>query len=471
MKLTPPHILLLLAPLAASCKSYNDKVGAAVASYEAGDFAAAAQELTGEDLAEELDSERDGLLFRLEAGKALLDAGRYDESSAMFDRAAELVTRFDYQADISVTEEAETLLLDESYRDYRGTSYDRIQLEVYETLNYLGRNDLEEAAVHMRKAFARQAEAVSRNSQEIAAQEKQASSKGVNREQVLGDPGFTAMEAELDTLASPAYADYVNPCASLLSALLQREQGDTANALVDLRKVLGMIPNNRYLGPLLEEFEASPKPAEGRVYVLFERGMAPSLEEFRLTLYTYQQGVSTFAVPRLVPSPSASSTLRIEAPSTGLKLTTEHLASIESIVATDFKSRLPGIVLRALISLIAKEVGTAQINRDSPEGELVFLAANIWKIATSQTDLRTWRTMGSEYQLAVLESPDDGKLTLSLVDPRGGQHLSTEVELPMARTTLLYVRSPSLTGLGVHVMPIGRVEERTPPPATAPVTP
>ena len=124
-----------------------------------------------------------------------------------------------------------------------------------------------------------------------------------------------------------------------------------------------------------------------------------------------------------------------------------------------------------MVSLVAKEVGTAQINRDSSGGELVFLAANIWKVATSQADLRTWRTMGSEYQFAVLEAPEDGQLTLSLVDPRGGQHLSTVVDLPQARTTVLYVRSPSLTGLGAHVMPIGSVRERTALPPTEPVTP
>ncbi len=471
MKPTYTLSLLLLAPTLVSCRSYNEKMSVALTVYEAGDFGAAADQLTGEDLADERDGQRDGLLFRLEAAKALLDAGRYEESSAMFDRAAELVTLFDYKADISVTEEAGTLLTDETHRDYRGTSYDRIQLEVYETLNYLGRNDLDEAAVHMRKAFARQAEAVARNADEISAQKERAGSKGVSSQKVLGDPGYVAMEAELDTLVNPAYADYVNPCASLLSALLLREQGDTANAVVDLRKVIGMIPDNRFLRPLLEEFEASPSPAADRVYVLFESGMAPSLEEFRLTLFTFEQGVSTFAIPQLVPSPPAAHALRIEAPGAGLDLQTEHLASIQSIVATDFKSRLPGIVLRTVISLVAKEVGTAQINRDSSGGELVFLAANIWKVATSRADLRTWRTMGAEYQLAVLDAPADGKLTLSLVDERGGRHLTTPVDLPRARTTLLFVRSPSLTGLGAHVMPIGRVEERAALPPTEPVTP
>ena len=91
VKLTRTFLLLFLAPALASCRSYNEKMSVALTAYEAGDFSAAADRLTSEDLADERDSRRDGLLFRLEAAKALLDAGRYEESSAMFDRAAELI--------------------------------------------------------------------------------------------------------------------------------------------------------------------------------------------------------------------------------------------------------------------------------------------------------------------------------------------------------------------------------------------
>ncbi len=465
--LSPIYLLLAVAPLATGCRSYNDKVGEVLATYEAGNFDAAAQVLTSKRFESELNGRRDGLLYRLEAAKVLLDAGRYEESSAMFDRAAELISEFDYAADISISEEFTSLLTDETSRTYRGTSYDRIQLEVYETLNYLARNDLSEAAVHMRKAFARQAEAVARNAQEISAETERAESEGVTSEQVFGDPGYVNMEARLDTLVNPAYADYVNPCASFLSAVLQREQGDTSGAIVDLRKVIGMLPANRYLPPLLEEFEASDAVAEDRVYLIFESGMAPLREQFSLSLFTFQQGVSTFSIPELVPIPNSIRGLAVEAPSEGLALETEHLTSIDSIVATDFKSRLPGIVLRTVVSLVAKEVVTHQVDKNSDNG-VAFLLANIWKAATSKADLRTWRTMGSEYQLAVLQAPEDGVLELSLVDHNGGRHLQTRLELPRARTTLVYVRSPSLTAIGAHVMPIGPSSPRTPPSPARP---
>lgn len=469
MKLTSPAprlaLVLALVPLGASCRSYNDRVGLALQTYERGDFALAADVLTSEEFASDREGRRDGLLYRLEAAKALQDAGRYEESSAMFDHAAELVDEFDYQADISISEEVTTLITDETSRAYRGTSYDRIQLEIYETLNYLARGDMEEALVHTRRAFTRQAEAVARNADEIAAEEEEAEAKGVPASDVYDDPGYQAMTARLETLVNPAYADYVNPCASFLSALLLREDGDTANALVDLRKVIGMVPENDFLAPLLAEFEASQRPAQDRLYVLFERGMAPRREEFRLNLFTFQQGVSTFAIPELVPVDCAIRTLRVEAPVAGTSLETAHLADLDSIVATDFKSRLPGIVLRTVVSLVAKEVVTHQVDRGDSAGDFAFAVANLWKIATSKADLRTWRTLGKEYQVAVLEAPEDGHLELHLVDHGGGLHLPTRVDLPRARTTILYVRSPSLTALAAHVLPLGEVSERPSAPA------
>lgn len=464
MKLSTRTSLFLLAglPFFASCASYNDKVGATLATYQAGNFDAAADALTSEQHAKDLNGRRDGLLYRLEAGKALLDAGRYEESSAMFDRAAELVDEFDYTPDISLSEEFTTLLTDETRRTYRGTSFDRIQMEVYETLNYLGLGDLDEALVHMRKAFVRQSEAVARNADEISSETERAETEGVSSEQVFGDPGYVEMSQQLDTLVNPAYADYVNPCASFLSAMLLREEGDSSNAVVDLRKLIGMIPNNSYLRQLLEEFEASDTPAQDRVYVLLESGMAPRRDEFKLSLYTFQQGISSFAIPTLVPQPSEVSGLRITNAGAALDVTTQHLADVDSIVATDFQSRLPGIVLRTVISLVAKEVATHAIDKAS-SNDLGFVIANVWKVATSKADLRTWRTMGAEYQLAYLQAPEDGVLELSLIDRGGGKHLATRIEMPRARTTLIYVRSPGLTAIGAHVMPIGPTTERTPP--------
>ena len=469
----PIHSLLSFLTLSGlvlltGCRSYNAKVAGVLATYESGNFEGAAQTITSKDFKKHLDGKTDGLLFRLEAGKMLQDAGRYEESSAMFERAASLAQKFDYEAKVSVTGEITTVVTDATFRNYRGTEYDRILLEVYQSLNYLARNDLSEALVHLRKAYVRQAEAVSRNASEIDRNRELASSKGVSSEQVFEDPGYVHLQESLNTLATPGYADYVNPLANFLSAVLLREDGDTTNALVDLRKCAGMMPRTSYLPRLIQEFEDSESPAEGRVYVVLESGMAPARDEFRLTLFTFQQGVSTFAIPTLVPTPNPVRGLSLRTPDGIQEFRTESVASVDSIVATDFKARLPGIVIRTIISTVAKEVATHQIDNAS-KNDLGLVLASLWKVATSNADLRTWRTLGSEFQIAYGEIPENGLLELSLLDRSGGRHLYTTVEIPRARTVFLYVRSPGLTVLSPHVFPIGRIEMREPPIATEPL--
>ena len=74
---------------------------------------------------------------------------------------------------------------------------------------------------------------------------------------------------------------------------------------------------------------------------------------------------------------------------------------------------------------------------------------------TSGADLRTWLTPGSEFEIAYLQRPDNGILRLSYVG--GGQpyDASVSVEIPKARTTILFVRNPSFSAIVPHVFSIG----------------
>ena len=446
----------------ASCQSYNSEVEQLVTTYETGDFAAAADQVTSEDFLDQRSGRIDGLLFQLEAGKVLFDAGRFAESVEVFEGADAILRQYDYQADISISEEALALATSQTTRPYRGTEYDRILLEVYQTLNYLALDDLDEAMVHTRRAFVRQSEAVNRNADEISAQEGRAKKKGIDAEKVYGDPGYASFEQGIQTLANPAYADYVNPLANFLSAILLREEGDTSNALVDLRKLAGMLPENHYLPLLIEEFEAGDAPAEDRFYVIFENGMAPLREEFRLNLVTFQQGYSTFAIPRLVPLAPLARGLRIVAPGGELDIETELMASVDSIVATDFKARLPGIVISTLLSLVGKEVLTHQADNKDKSG-WAFLAANVFKAATSAADLRTWRTLGAEFQIAMGTRPANGIVELQVLDGAGRPATNAEIRIPRARTTIIFLRTPVLSAPYPHVFSIGLVEPPPPP--------
>jgi hypothetical protein len=465
----PPAPVLLLAPLtlaAAGCVSHRAEVSTLVSTYETGGFEAAAAQLETKGFRDGLESDTNGVRFQLEAGKVLQDAGRFEESFAMFERASAGLERWDLEADVSLSEEALATVWTQTSRPYRGTAHDRILLEVYQTFNALALGDLDEALVRVRRAYRRQAEAVARNGEEIAS--RQQSDSAVAQE-ALQQPAYLALEAETRTLATEAYADFVNPVATFLQAVLLREEGSNPSALVELRKLIGIAPRNTYLPPLLEEFEASEAPVPGRYYVLFENGMAPERIEVALTFPT-PNGWTRVALPKLQTHPTQVSALVVTAPATGEALVTEQLASVDSIVATDFAARLPGIVFRTMLSVAAKE-GLSYAARSNDDTGLAWLATDLYRLLTSDADLRTWRTLGAEFQLAWGEAPRDGVLELAL-RTTAGEAGAVRVALPPARTTLVLVRNPRLAPIEPRVLSIGEAPRpAAPAPGPSPADP
>jgi hypothetical protein len=444
--------MVLLAPLtlaSAGCVSHRAEVSSLVSTYEAGGFEAAVAQLESKGFRDGLESDTNGIRFQLEAGKVLFDSGRHAESLEMFERASAGLERWDLEADVSVSEEALATVWTQSSRPYRGTSFDRILLEVFQTLNCLALADLDEALVHVRRAYRRQAEAVALNGREIAAREESESSTA---RAALKQPEYLALEAETRTLATEAYADFVNPVATFLQAVLLREEGSNPSALVELRKLRGIAPRNAFLPPLLEEFEAGETPVPGRYYVLFENGMAPERIETSVTFPT-PNGWTRVALPRLQTHPTQVSALVVTVPATGERLVTEQLASIDSIVATDFAARLPAIVFRTMLSVAAKE-GLSYAARQNDDTGLAWLATDLYRLLTSDADLRTWRTLGAEFQLAWGQAPPDGVLELAYTTTAGAAG-AVRVSLPPARTTFVLVRNPRLAPIQPRVLSIG----------------
>lgn len=443
-------LFLACAWFLTACQSYNDQVAELVATYETGDFDAAAEVIASGDLDDAIESETDGVLFMLESAKVLQDAGRYRQSSRMFDRASSRLEQFDLKASVSVSEEFRSTVGTQASREYRGTDYDRILLEVYEVLNYLAVDDFGEAMVHVRRAYRRQSEAVARNAEAIKEREENPDKK---QKAVFDSEQYKAYESEIDSLATDAYSDFVNPLATFLSAVLLREEGTNSNALVDLRKLIKMLPGNSYLPPLLEEFEADATPVANRFYVIFENGLAPSRQEWSLTLPT-PNGLSRVAVPILRTNKTTVKGLRITARDGSFEIETEHAASMDSIVASDFKVHLPALIWRTVLAQIAKEGTTYALAKNDDSG-LVLFFASLFKVATAGADLRTWRTPGSEFQIAYGQVPEDGQLSLDLITDSGVLRGNAFVTLPRARTHFIFIRNPRLSNIQPRIFSLG----------------
>jgi hypothetical protein len=461
-------LFLLLAMAAGGCatQSYAARTDRVVAAFADGRYLAAAE--AASELAARVDDPRrglrgppprDGLIYRLEEGAAWRAAGDIDGSIAAFDRALILLREIDASPVVRISEEAVATLANPTSTLYRGTQVDRVMLATYQTLNHLeagawetarnyARLTLEEQQL-ARQRFDRAVEEARRDAERAAAR------AGDNYGRLIERAGLSAAELEAGRFDDfrNAYADVV-AAVTLLETSVRASQRETAR--VALRAALRQAPNNNALRELVETTRPNRIVTAGvasppRVYVFYERGLAPSreVEKTEIPLFLLggsvgRLGTPALALPRLRLQPGGVDAVLVGGGRT------ERLASFDRLVADEFEVVLPGIVSRAMTSLILKAVAAAAASKVGEEvgrevggvgGALIqiggALAGPVYQLSTNEADLRTWRTLPKEAQLAVVDRPASGKVPLMI-----GQ-FEAVVELPDGFAAyIIFVKQP-----------------------------
>jgi hypothetical protein len=189
-------------------------------------------------------------------------------------------------------------------------------------------------------------------------------------------------------------------------------------------------------------------------YVIFETGSAPYRDQIRidipLFLVTGRISYVGAAFPRIETVGGHADRLSI-ATNDGAGYTAALLASMDSVVAQDFKNEWPTILTKTLISTATKATIDAIIQKQVEDqmgvtGGLLFrVASAATQAAINIADTRTWRSLPKEFHYARIPTPADRVLLLSAA----GQTAAVEVE--PAAVTVVYVKStavaaPLLTG-------------------------
>ena len=89
----------------------------------------------------------DGMLYMLEAGVMLHAGGEYRKSTDVLLKAAKVMDNLP----ISVSQQAESLLLNDTHTNYRGEDFERVLVHMYLGMNYLYMKKPDEAQVEFRR--------------------------------------------------------------------------------------------------------------------------------------------------------------------------------------------------------------------------------------------------------------------------------------------------------------------------------
>ena len=420
-------IMCMIGCFCAGCANYNVQTQRISNYYELGDMQAAASHVAAE--ADKRGKGKDAVVWRLEQGAVLRAAGRLVESNHAFDLAEEKINEHEEAAKVSVSREALATVTNLTNLPYEGFAYDKIMMNTYKALNYMELGELEKARVELNRAYERQKDAIYFNSKRIekALEEGKKQNYNVDLDSVNNNSRFQGQfdkyYADLDQLR--AYSDYVNPASVYLDGLFSMAQATGSSDLERSRnsfeRVRVMAGESKFIQQDLETLKQiiNGQPIPATTYVFFETGEAPEREEIRidLPLFLIIPGVPYVgaAFPALRYRGNYLSTLNVS--HSGTTESTELLASIDAVVAREFKNELPIIITKTLIASAIKAGATYGAysgvtnggRKNAEAGLAVLIAGSIFQIAMNQADLRTWTTLPKNSNCVVLHprEPED----------------------------------------------------------------
>ena len=484
------HVVLLSAGLlAGGCSTiennHRQKIPL-VEAWTAGD-AVAAQQFTEEKVRSRAGT-GDELVWRLEAGTLAFTFGRYAEAVAEFAESERLIAEYDERATVSARDVgAETggALSNLNALPYRGWCRDRMGLEIFKSLAYLGQGREDAFRAQVKRLRERQKE-IQEDYEKYFEQEKaqMSATRAANPNEaaqmdsqysesalVSNNPNYAQSLAEMRAVAHKGYGNFLNPLALYLSALGNLRDGRWDNAAIDTKRLHEALPANPFVNAFhatvlrnagrqppaeLASVQPMPYPMDRDcVYVIFANGQGANF----LQQDIYWPVMVAWPVCEFHPAPFANAQITAG----GQTVSTVPLADMDAILAEEFDQRLPGIITRTIISTLIKEgayrggqYAAIATSNDRGTQALALAAVTVvgtaYRYAMNTADTRSWETLPKEFQIAQIPMPADRKVHVSLFGTMGGP--SFDAQIPAnCRSAILYVSAPSAANVRAGVLP------------------
>ncbi len=474
--------LFLLALSCSAATSYNDQIAPVLEPYADGDFEYAA-EVMAEDCAGFWEVEKDpeagtisydndAVIWNLERGKVLLDAGLYEESYSAFEDAEVILNQdFSERAILSARDaaaEAGATLTNQKALPYKGYVSDRVLLNAYKALAALGAGDGERALAEARRVEMAYEEALKileldAEDADAAASENQMT---MDMSALEGSEGAPQPLVGADAIPS-FYGDFVNPFALLVVGIVRQV---AANGVEDpevvFRSLCNFFPEHGCLQEEWSTAQAGRRPS-GHVYILHEDGLGPHIfsEEMAVPyglIRSEMPGANDFlataflAVPVLKSGTNGGGGVAVMDASGKKIAQTGRVAEMGPIAQNEQNIRMPKVLVREAARILVQEIAShAASEAVSDQGQAaqigVAVLGILYKAAMNQADDRFWRTLPNTYAFACFAAPAGGEIEIATAAGAGSQI----VEVDPKGNTLIRIRSVAPGHLSVQTIDLG----------------
>ena len=487
MDMKPVALLMIAGLMAAGCSTIENshrQKSRMMEAWMAGNAEAA--QAAADEKVKSRTGTGDELVWRLEAGTLAFACGRYAEAVAEFTASERVIDEYDERAAVSardVGSEAAGALSNLNALPYRGWCRDRMGLEIYKSLAYLGQGREDAFRAQVKRLRERQKE-IQEDYEKFFEQEKAEIAKAregnPDAAQKADEQGteaalagnaqnaeFTAGIAEMRQIAHKGYGGFLNPFAIYLSALGNLRDGNWDNAAIDTQRLWEAMPGNVFAQTLhatvLRNAGRQPPaalaarqpfqfPIDGNcLYVVFANGRGADFRQ--VSIYWPVMVAWPMCEFYQAPFPSA------QISAGGMSTATVPVADMDAILAQEFDERLPGIITRTILSTLIKEGAyrggqavALYANNDWRVQAATFAAVTVvgtaYRYAMNTADTRCWETLPKEFQAAILPMPADRKARITLA----GTPL--DVTIPDGcRSAVLFVSAPSAANVRCSVLP------------------
>ncbi len=387
------------------------------------------------------------LLWSMQLGCVEKVKQDYEQSNVNFDKAEEMLNYFDYQN--KAVDSAASIVVSDNIVPYLGEEYDGIMINTYKALNFMALGDNDLARVEFNRALDRQRRAKEKFAKEIAKlqeeMDKEKGEKKARAKQNVENPKIEALITEKypGVYGFQAYPDFVNPFTTYMAGVFFNLVGDHTKAVTFLKESFGMVSDNKYV---TEDIAVTEQVLDGKaqlkdtVWVIFENGLGPVKEEFRIDLplfiATEKVKYIGFALPKLKFREQAYPYLSVKAGDRTYN--TQIVADMDRVIRTEFKKDFKNTLTRAIISTTAKAVAQYALNKQSDaKAKLASVLVAVYSFATTAADVRIWTTLPKDFQVARFPMPADRQV---VIEPPGAGPIN--VEIPACKNALVYVRIP-----------------------------
>ena len=388
-----------------------------------------------------------------------LEIGRYEQilqdvntSTFNYSQATNSVAKSKNQAIIRVSNIAKNALAiatNDRERDYQIQDYEITFLYAYQALNYLIKNDLENATVSIRNlSYAQYQTYINENTAEKLHQENKKKKNKNFDAQALNTSVSSKIEDAKEfksthQIANKATNSYENAFSYYLgSQVYQAYDSNLNNANLSIKNALRIMPNNPYLeqeyNKITKSFNTGVslyKKNYGQLIVIYEQGFVEPIQEYNLRIPIPNIGLEKISLPyykkyNLLNPVGVVVTKEEKVIDSGV---TSMLVDTTAMAAKSLDNRYPAIMAREASRFIAKAVASyIAVKASGDYKDLTMIGTSLYSELTTKADRRSWLLLPNNIQLYTVDLKK-GKYTVNI----NGNN--SEIKIEPYHKTLLWI--------------------------------